>query len=84
MILIDDPLGHQRVREIHSVLNVQHCTLKVGLPEHILFFLSDDSTTDADTGFEDLFSVLASQRRAVQPESEAENSVTSNSLSLST
>lgn len=73
VILIDDPLDHQRVREIHSVLNVQHCTLKVGLPEHILLFLSDDSTTDADTGFEDLFSVLASQRRAVQPESEAED-----------
>ena len=73
VILIDDPFDHQRVREIHSVLSVQHCTLRVGLPEDILLFLREDSTTDAPTGFDDLFSVLASQSRAVLPESEDED-----------
>ena len=68
VILIDDPSNHQRIMEIQGVLNARNYVFRVGLPEHISLFLRDDSPPESSTSFEDLFSVLASQSKAAQPE----------------
>jgi hypothetical protein len=60
-ILIDDPGDYQRIMEIQGVLNARNDAFRVGLPEHIQMFLPDDDGTDAEAGFDDVFSRLEEQ-----------------------
>lgn len=60
VILIDDPSDYQRIMEIQGVLNARNYAFRVGLPEHILQYLSDDGGVDSE-GFDDVFSRLEEQ-----------------------
>ncbi len=71
VILIDDPSDYQRIMEIQGVLNARNYAFRVGLPEHIQMFLRDDEGTDAEAGFDDVFSRLEEQGN-VEVESEEE------------
>ena len=65
VILIDDPSDYQRIMEIQGVLNARNYIFRVGLPEHILMYLRDETVDDAEAGFEDVFSAgRAGQCRA--------------------
>ncbi|MEX1197563.1 MAG: GspE/PulE family protein [Pseudohongiellaceae bacterium] len=61
VILIDDPSDYQRIMEIQGVLNARNYAFRVGLPEHILQYLSDDNGADGETGFDEVFSRLEEQ-----------------------
>ncbi len=71
VILIDDPSDYQRIMEIQGVLNARNYAFRVGLPEHIQMFLRDDDGTDAEAGFDDVFSRLEEQGN-IEVESEEE------------
>ncbi|MDX1490647.1 MAG: GspE/PulE family protein [Pseudohongiellaceae bacterium] len=74
VILIDDPSDYQRIMEIQGVLNARNYAFRVGLPEHILQFLSDDDSGDIEAGFDDVFSKLDEQSNVeIDSEEEAED-----------
>jgi len=61
VILIDDPSDYQRIMEIQGVLNARNYVFRVGLPEHILMYLREESGDDTEAGFDDVFSRLEEQ-----------------------
>lgn len=61
VILIDDPSDYQRIMEIQGVVNARNYVFRVGLPEHILQFLSGDADADMEAGFDEVFSSLGEQ-----------------------
>jgi len=61
VILIDDPSDYQRIMEIQGVLNARNYVFRVGLPEHILMYLREESGDAAEAGFDDVFSQLEEQ-----------------------
>ncbi len=59
VILIDDPSDYTRIMEIQSLLRVKKIELRVGLPEHILQFISGETDEFSDSeGFDDVFKSL--------------------------
>lgn len=61
VILIDDPSDYQRIMEIQGVVNARNYVFRVGLPEHILQYLSSDADADMEAGFDEVFSTLGEQ-----------------------
>ncbi len=62
IILIDDPSDYRRIMEIQGVVSARNFTFRVGLPEHILQYLHDESgDLDEETGFDEVFSALDEQ-----------------------
>lgn len=62
VILIDDPSDYRRIMEIQGVVNARNYTFRVGLPEHILQYLHDESgELDEATDFDEVFSALDEQ-----------------------
>ncbi|NQV69715.1 MAG: GspE/PulE family protein [Pseudohongiella sp.] len=61
VILIDDPSDYQRIMEIQGVVNARNYAFRVGLPEHILQYLTGDAEAIMEAGFDDVFSTLGDQ-----------------------
>ena len=61
VILIDDPSDYQRIMEIQGVVNARNYVFRVGLPEHILQYLSGDAEADMEAGFDEVFSTIGEQ-----------------------
>jgi type II secretory ATPase GspE/PulE/Tfp pilus assembly ATPase PilB-like protein len=61
VILIDDPSDYQRIMEIQGVVNARNYAFRVGLPEHILQYLTGDADAIMEAGFDDVFSTLGEQ-----------------------
>jgi len=73
VILIDDPSDYNRIMEIQSLLRVKKIELKVGLPEHILQFINNETTdTDKLSGFDDVFKSLEKETHIEVEKSESE------------
>lgn len=58
VILIDDPSDYQRIMEIQGVVNARNYVFRVGLPEHILSYLSGGEEEEMEAGFDDVFASL--------------------------
>lgn len=71
VILINDPSDYQRIMEIQGVVNARNYVFRVGLPEHILQFLSGGEEDDLEAGFDDVFASLH-EEGGVELENEAD------------
>ncbi|MES2626641.1 MAG: GspE/PulE family protein [Pseudomonadota bacterium] len=74
VILISDPSNFQLIMEIQGILNARNYVFRVGLPEHILQFLSDVEKLELNAGgFEAVFKSMGSDNTVeVEDEHEAE------------
>ncbi|MCB1670086.1 MAG: GspE/PulE family protein [Gammaproteobacteria bacterium] len=62
IILIDDPSDYRRIMEIQGVVNARNFSFRVGLAEHILQYLHNESgELEKETGFDEVFSALDEQ-----------------------
>jgi len=82
VVLISDPADRQKIMEIQGILNAESYVFRVGIPEHILHFLREESDEDIESGFDDVFSRLEDEV-VVEVEEDLEQSQDGEALAAS-
>ncbi|MDP7357355.1 MAG: ATPase, T2SS/T4P/T4SS family, partial [Pseudomonadales bacterium] len=61
VILMSDPTDRQKIMEIQAIVNAESYVFRVGIAEHILQFMREESDDEAESGFDDVFTRLDEQ-----------------------